>query len=287
MSDPRRWIETEDAELRSTLKALSTMAPTSELKEQVWAKIGMTLPGGPGDGSPSGSGPGAGSPSVSPRPGGVGSSSGALKIGATLLGAFAVGASAIVWMAQSPPVANVSAHAVKDSSAIALSAEQGAPQHASPVDTLAAPAIPAVVPAPKRAPASAPAAAPPPPESHDVTAALPAASVAPPIPADGLREEAEAVRKVRQSLRAGDPPAALRELERIAARMPNGPLEEEREVLTIEALRASGSTEAARRRADRFLFERPQSMHVARVRAIAGTATDAADPNKGAASPAD
>src|SRR5262249_49419530 len=91
--------------------------------------------------------------------------------------------------------------------------------------------------------------------------------VAPPR-SDRLREEAEAVRRTRQSLRAGDTSAALRELERIAALIPDGPLEEEREVLAIETYLASGRTESATHRAERFLLERPQSMHTARVRAI-------------------
>ena len=76
------------------------------------------------------------------------------------------------------------------------------------------------------------------------------------------------MRRVRQLLREKQARAALAELDRLAALVPNGPLEEEREVLTIEALAASGSSDAARRRADRFLFERPQSVHAARVRAI-------------------
>jgi outer membrane protein assembly factor BamD (BamD/ComL family) len=103
------------------------------------------------------------------------------------------------------------------------------------------------------------------------TASAPVAPVAPvasPSAADRLREEAEGVRQVRQLLREKNASAALAELDRLAQRMPNGPLEEEREVLAIEALAASGSGEAAGRRADRFLFERPQSVHAARVRAL-------------------
>ena len=93
------------------------------------------------------------------------------------------------------------------------------------------------------------------------------------VAADRLREETEGVRRARQLLRDSNPAAALSELERLARLVPSGPLEEEREVLTIEALVGSSSRTTAdlgRRRAQRFLAERPQSVHAARVRGLAG-----------------
>jgi len=69
-------------------------------------------------------------------------------------------------------------------------------------------------------------------------------------------------------LREGKAGDALFELDRLSRQFPSGPLEEEREVLTMEALSASGDRDGARRRAERFLFERPQSVHAARVRSL-------------------
>jgi hypothetical protein len=119
--------------------------------------------------------------------------------------------------------------------------------------------------APMRAPArSAPAIANPPASSPSSSAPL----ATPQSSADRLREESEGVRRARQLLREKNPTAALAELDRLARRYPAGALEEEREVLTIEGLASAGRTDEARRRADRFLMERPQSVHAARVREI-------------------
>jgi outer membrane protein assembly factor BamD (BamD/ComL family) len=79
------------------------------------------------------------------------------------------------------------------------------------------------------------------------------------------------VKRARQLLRDKNPTAALTELDRLGRLFPSGPLEEEREVLTIEALvGSSGTADLGRRRAERFLAERPQSVHAARVRGLAG-----------------
>jgi hypothetical protein len=85
-------------------------------------------------------------------------------------------------------------------------------------------------------------------------------------PASRLREESQAIVESRSALRAGDPKGALRLLELLRARYPDGALVQEREALTIEALARSGQTEAASRRAQTFLRNFPGSAHAADVR---------------------
>ena len=50
------------------------------------------------------------------------------------------------------------------------------------------------------------------------------------------------------------------------ARYPRSVLYQEREVLTIEALGATGASSAARQRAERFLKRYPNSPHAARLK---------------------
>jgi outer membrane protein assembly factor BamD (BamD/ComL family) len=67
------------------------------------------------------------------------------------------------------------------------------------------------------------------------------------------------LRQARRHLRDGRPRAALALLTRHQRRWPHGALEQEREVLAVEALAASGDDRAARDRATLFLRRHPGS----------------------------
>jgi hypothetical protein len=98
------------------------------------------------------------------------------------------------------------------------------------------------------------------------------ASAAPPAPATEerarqRREEFELTNQARAELRAGHPAAALAALTEAQRRFPGGAgvLGQEREVIAIEALAASGQVTTARQRAAAFLQAHPQSAHAARL----------------------
>jgi hypothetical protein len=86
--------------------------------------------------------------------------------------------------------------------------------------------------------------------------------------ADALREENRLLREARSLDRAGNPGQALHilnELDRLFAR---GALLQEREILRIQALTASGSASAAKTRAEQFLKRYPASPYAAHVRSM-------------------
>jgi hypothetical protein len=252
MNDPKRWRETEGEEVGMLVSELSKVEPSAELREQVWAKIAPTLPPAPGGGGGGGGGAGA-------------------KLGIKLMVSLSAAAAVVglaIWSLSTPP-------RPADPKSLAADPAPLASTIAAPLPSVASAEVPPSAPMPVVAPPEPPPrgeSPPPRPVERPHASVRPSASAVPAASAaaDRLREEAEGVRRVRQLLREKNATAALAELDRLAKRMPNGPLEEEREVLTIEALAASGSSEAARRRAERFLFERPQSVHAARVRALSG-----------------
>ncbi|MET0391069.1 MAG: hypothetical protein ABW321_34170 [Polyangiales bacterium] len=77
--------------------------------------------------------------------------------------------------------------------------------------------------------------------------------------------EAKLLFEARVALR-NNPTHALRTLDEHAKRYPNGRLVPEREVLTIEALRALGRTEEAETRANQFRARYPGSFHLKRLK---------------------
>ena len=89
--------------------------------------------------------------------------------------------------------------------------------------------------------------------------ARPAASVT------TLAEEGRLLAKAHQLVQAGQAGEALKVLRSLDARYPRSVLAQEREVLTIEALGATGAAAAARSRAERFLARYPNSPHAARL----------------------
>jgi hypothetical protein len=78
---------------------------------------------------------------------------------------------------------------------------------------------------------------------------------------DRLGAESALLTEARAELRRGDVTAAQATLARMQAAFPNGVLGQEREVLAIEVLAASGKTDAARRRARAFIEAHPESPH--------------------------
>jgi len=113
------------------------------------------------------------------------------------------------------------------------------------------------------------------PSSADAEGVAPVAStpVAPPEPRPAVpdepgraraKSEVELLLEARKLVKA-EPRAALRLLDAHAARFPDGMLAPEREVLAIEALRASGQTAAAEQRLAAFRARDPKSAHLRRL----------------------
>jgi outer membrane protein assembly factor BamD (BamD/ComL family) len=80
-----------------------------------------------------------------------------------------------------------------------------------------------------------------------------------------LAEEGRLLAKAHQLVQAGQGQEALEVLRTSAARFPKSVLYQEREVLTIEALGATGAFGAAKARAERFLKRYPKSPHSGRL----------------------
>lgn len=267
--DPKRWSEEEDEAMRSFVDALK-VEPSRENRDAVWAGVSAALGGGGNDGGADG----GAKPSTAPPPG-IAPTSGAsgiglgAKIGVGALGLLAAGALVLYTRSPEPrapsPVASVAV--------VVPSVASSAPPEAAPIASASPepPASTVSVVAVRPTVTSAPSA----PSAKPSAAVVPVASVAATVSAatvsaaDRLREETEGVRRARRSLRDGDPRAALAELDGLDRKLPAGLLEEEREVLRVEALYAAKDPSAARR-AERFLLERPQSVHIARIKALLG-----------------
>jgi hypothetical protein len=123
----------------------------------------------------------------------------------------------------------------------------------------------AIVPAPSRAPSPEPPAASPRPAAEPSSPAAPAVTSNAPAraPAAGSAArlgEAELLELARRAL-ATDPARALRLTERHKQSFPKGVLQQEREVIAIEALRRLGRAGAASQRAGEFEQQFPDSAH--------------------------
>jgi hypothetical protein len=81
-----------------------------------------------------------------------------------------------------------------------------------------------------------------------------------------LAEEGRLLAKAHQLIQSGQGQQALDVLRISESRYPRSVLSQEREVLTIEALGATGASSAARVRAERFLKRNPNSPHAARLK---------------------
>jgi hypothetical protein len=80
-----------------------------------------------------------------------------------------------------------------------------------------------------------------------------------------LAEEGRLLAKANALVQAGKGRQALGVLHQSESRYPQSTLYQEREVLTVEALAASGATSAAKQRAERFLKRYPNSPHAGKL----------------------
>jgi hypothetical protein len=122
------------------------------------------------------------------------------------------------------------------------------------------PGPPAEVPLPAT-PTLAEAAPSPPSEAHALAHRVAGSSAQ----ADGLREQSEALDRVRALLAVGDAERALVRLGEYDRRYAGGPLREEAMLLRIESLVRRGDRDTAAGLARRFLKVYPSSVHVERV----------------------
>jgi hypothetical protein len=135
---------------------------------------------------------------------------------------------------------------------------------ADPAHGAVAPVAPPAEPAPET-PARNDELAPPPAASKPTASAV---SRARSDDALALAEESALLTEARASLKRGDPAGALATLRSLDARSPHGVLHQEREVLAIQALAASGEQSAARRRALAFVKAYPNSPHTPLLRRL-------------------
>jgi hypothetical protein len=140
----------------------------------------------------------------------------------------------------------------------------GAPNVSAPAAPRRTPMV-QIVPQPPRSAASLPDApvlpAPPPPAASKVD--KPHRPTAPTRPADP-GAEVELLERAQRTMKA-DPKAALALLAVHERSFPRGDLVQEREMLTVEALQATGQPRAARQRANDFLRRFPHSSHIPRL----------------------
>lgn len=118
--------------------------------------------------------------------------------------------------------------------------------------------------------AVAPVSEPDPPRTKEERAArspAPAPRV-PRVPAPSLGEELDTLKKARTALQTGDAAGALRALDQYDEQLGGKKLGGEAMVLRMEALAASGNTQAAARLAERFVSESPNHPLVDRARSF-------------------
>lgn len=236
----RPWLELSDPALRAErelLKRLSSEQPPSASVEQGWAALSAEIAGLQALGS-------AGSATVDAA------HSAAQASGAGGGFAFAAKVVASVAIAGGTLWGGSQLLATSDSASVQ-------PRTAEPA--------PHVAPAPLAA-----EAAPPPLSSNAVER-----SVAKPVPLSNsprpaasttsLAEEGRLLAKARQLVQSGQGRRALEVLRSSESRYPRSVLSPEREVITIEALAATGATGSARQRSERFLKRYPASPHAGRL----------------------
>jgi hypothetical protein len=96
----------------------------------------------------------------------------------------------------------------------------------------------------------------------------PGALAAPPASASNLKQETQALDRVRLALEASRPSEALTELQRFRQRWPAAALRAEATVLRVETLLRLGDRAAAEREANTLVRAAPHSRHAQRVREL-------------------
>jgi hypothetical protein len=253
--------------LRAALKAARAGGTSERERRLMSAALAPLLAGEGSGGAPAG--PEAGSPGVA-----AGAGAGVTKTGlawlsvAGLSGAAGIGA--LLWSLAGPPsVAPLSPPEVPRTAPVVepepeakakAGTRSGADAEAEPEAGSGSRAVTRMRPARRRAErrepaASAPAAAP-----HE--SARGTASTAP--SAAPLVDPAELLERARAALRRR-PAESLALIERHRREFLQGPLEQEREVIAIEALVRLGGTDEARERAGRFRRLFPSSIHLRHI----------------------
>ena len=141
-----------------------------------------------------------------------------------------------------------------------------AKQSAVPVDALpSVPAPPPRMPAPSKAEAPSSAEAPAPSVVGSPSSEPPAERAV----VETTETEVSYLRRARNALQS-DPARALSIADQHPSRFPRGALDQERELIAIDALVRLGRSAEARERADRFRARYPSSAHLGRVNALVG-----------------
>lgn len=249
MKDPVRLISSaEDSLLRDALRAGEAELGTSDQLAVVAAKLGPILGGGGVGGAGSGGGAAG---AAKGAPGLLGGTTAKLVVS---LGIGAIVATAGYVAMRSPSGSGASSSVV----------DVPAP---TTVSTSITPASVDAETAPSRwTPESLPAPASARPSTNRV-APVHSTSVAP--PAETPDTEVRTLQKAQDAL-GTDPARALSICDEHPKRFPNGILNEEREVIAIDALARLGKTDEALARAGRFRAAHPSSGHLGRIEVLVG-----------------
>jgi hypothetical protein len=247
MSDPRRWIEdpSTDEAVRAALEAGRAELPSEAQLAALWARLETSMgPDGGPDGGSSGGPEGGGAPSP------AGPAGGAIAKGIVAV-VTAVSLGAATWWAlrdePAPPRdpgadVSIAPSVASDASSPASDASSAS------IEPIVAPIVEPTV----EAPAPSRPRRPRPTLENDPVA------------------EAALVRRAQTALTA-DPATALALTDEHRRRFGAGSLEQEREVVAIEALTRLGRSDAARARMDAFTARWPRSAHRRRLEVIVGS----------------
>jgi len=260
VTDPKRWLDDDgdatEAERALLRGGLDAKAPDGK-KDAIWAAlVGRLPPGaaGGGDGGGGGAGGGGGGGAV------VATGGAALATKGKVAAVVVVGLLAVTALVAYPRVKTTTTTPTAPATEIAARTLPEPTPPARPADLPPEPLAVPIAPAPTADPT--------------IAAPAPTTTARPRAPAtssgaidpDALREESALVSRARDALRGGDPATALATLETARVRFPRGVLGQERQVLTIEALAASGDRTGASRKATAFLKQFPGSPLASRVR---------------------
>ena len=257
MNTPRLLIDPDVPEFqRELLRAWSDEGPSSEARERAKAFAALACA----------TGMAAGAGGAAARAGAAGGSIAPKAMSAS-------GLAVLKWVG----VGSVLAGLIAGGAMYARSdrtGERAAPgARLSPPDQAAA-ASPSQAPASQREPASTTLV------SAPVASAPSASAVAPSgatrtrssSPGSALSDQIASLDRVRAALAAGDSSRAVQLVDDYERRFPRGAFFQEAEMLRIEALVREGNRDAASSAADRFLATYPASPHIARLRALTGSA---------------
>jgi hypothetical protein len=237
MSD-RPWLEDNDPALRTErelLRRMNAEQPPTGSVDRGWAVLAASI---------------AVLPAINASAAGLAGPAAGTATAATSVGGTGVFTKVVIGLA-------VAGGAVWGGAVLLKPDGTGAPREQRAAVTSALPPAAAVSPSP--APAEAAEEAPP------STASQPSGPARPANSTTTLAEEGRLLAKAHQLVQAGQGQEALAVLRTSATRFPKSVLYQEREVLTIEALGATGAFGAAKARAERFLKRYPKSPHSGRL----------------------